>query len=77
LALAVPGDRKQNHGRCRSRSRAGKRLTSRVVSIADGDTVTVLDSSGIRLEGINAPELHQSFGSRSKQNLSELILGRA
>lgn len=47
------------------------------MSIADGDTITVLDSSNaqhrIRLEGIDAPELHQAFGSRSKQNLSELI----
>ena len=55
-------------------------LTGRVVSVADGDTITVLDSSEtqhrIRLEGIDAPELHQAFGSRSKQNLSELVYGK-
>jgi len=55
-------------------------LTGRVVSVADGDTITVLDSTDtqhrIRLEGIDAPESHQAFGSRSKQNLSEMIFGK-
>jgi len=55
-------------------------LNGRVVAIADGDTVTVLDSSDtqhrIRLEGIDAPEAHQAFGSRSKQHLSDLIYGK-
>jgi endonuclease YncB( thermonuclease family) len=54
-------------------------LTGRVVSIADGDTVTVLDADNvqhrIRLSGIDAPESHQAFGTRSKQNLSELVFG--
>jgi len=47
----------------------------RVVGVADGDTITVLDSSNqehrIRLQGIDAPEKGQAFGTRSKQNLSE------
>ena len=55
-------------------------FSGRVVAIADGDTITVLDSSDtqhrIRLEGIDAPESHQAFGSRSKQNLSDLIFGK-
>lgn len=55
-------------------------LVGRVVAIADGDTITLLDSSNtqhrIRLEGIDAPESHQAFGSRSKQNLSDLIYGK-
>lgn len=50
------------------------------MAVADGDTVTVLDSSDtqhrIRLEGIDAPESHQAFGSRSKQNLSDLVFGK-
>src|SRR5207253_10436004 len=50
-------------------------LTGRVVRIADGDTITVLDSSDtqhrIRLDGIDAPESHQAFGTQSKKNLSE------
>jgi endonuclease YncB( thermonuclease family) len=55
-------------------------LTGRVVRVADGDTVTVLDSSNtqyrIRLEGIDAPELHQAFGTQSKKNLSDMVFGR-
>ena len=41
-------------------------LTGRIVSIADGDTVTLLDASlqqhKIRLSGIDAPEKRQPFG---------------
>ena len=55
-------------------------LTGRVVRVADGDTVTVLDSSNtqhrIRLEGIDAPESHQAFGAQSKQSLSQMIFGK-
>src|SRR5204863_1110196 len=52
----------------------------RVVRIADGDTITVLDGSNaqhrIRLQGIDAPESHQAFGTQSKKNLSELIFDK-
>ena len=52
----------------------------RVVSIADGDTLTILDSQHqqhkIRLQGIDAPEMRQSFGKLSKHNLSLLVAGR-
>lgn len=55
-------------------------LHGRVVAIADGDTVTVLDATNtqhkIRLAGIDAPEKMQSFGIRSKQNLSHLVYGK-
>jgi endonuclease YncB( thermonuclease family) len=55
-------------------------LTGRVVAIADGDTLTMLDSSNqqhrIRLNGIDAPEKAQPFGERSKQNLSRLAFNR-
>ena len=55
-------------------------LEGRVVGVHDGDTITVLDASRqqykIRLAGIDAPELHQAFGSRSKQNLSGLVYNR-
>jgi len=55
-------------------------LDGRVVSIHDGDTITVLDASRkqhkIRLAGIDAPELKQAFGTRSKQNLSALVYSR-
>ena len=55
-------------------------LTGRVVRVADGDTITVLDSSNtqhrIRLEGIDAPESHQAFGTQSKQNLSDMVFDK-
>ncbi|HYW72364.1 MAG TPA: thermonuclease family protein [Pyrinomonadaceae bacterium] len=52
-------------------------LAGRVVRIADGDTVTLLDANNtehrIRLQGIDAPESHQDFGAQSKKNLSDMI----
>lgn len=55
-------------------------ITGRVVAIADGDTVTVLDSFNdqhkIRLAGIDAPEKKQAFGMRSKESLSDLVFDK-
>lgn len=55
-------------------------ITGRVVGVADGDTVTVLDSNRVqykvRVAGIDAPEKGQAFGDRSKQNLSNLVFDR-
>lgn len=52
----------------------------RVVRIADGDTITLLDSINtqhrIRLQGIDAPESHQDFGAQSKKNLSDMIFDK-
>lgn len=52
-------------------------LDGRVVGVHDGDTITVLDSSKkqhkIRLAAIDAPELKQAFGTRSRQNLAALV----
>jgi endonuclease YncB( thermonuclease family) len=50
---------------------AAKTLTGCVVGIADGDTITVLDTYNkahrIRLYGIDAPEKKQPFGNRSSR----------
>lgn len=55
-------------------------ITGRVVGVADGDTVTVLDQSNtqhkIRLAGIDAPEKAQAFGQRSKESLSDLLFDK-
>ena len=55
-------------------------LEARVVGVTDGDTVTVLDSQQgpvqVRLAGIDAPEKDQPFGSRSKQSLSNAVMGK-
>jgi endonuclease YncB( thermonuclease family) len=52
-------------------------ITGKVVSISDGDTITVLDASRtqhkIRLAGIDAPEKRQAFGNVSKQNLARMV----
>lgn len=55
-------------------------LTGRVVAVADGDTITVLDEAKrqhrIRLNGIDAPETGQPFANVSKQHLSDLVFGK-
>jgi len=55
-------------------------FTGRVVGIADGDTVTVLDAANVqhkvRLTGIDAPEKKQPFDSRSKQSLSDMVFNK-
>lgn len=55
-------------------------LEGRVVAVADGDTLTVLDSNHlqhkVRLAGIDAPERGQPFGEKSKQSLSRAVHGK-
>ena len=55
-------------------------LTGRVVGVADGDTITVLDANHqqhkIRLQGIDAPEKAQPFGQRSKESLSAMVFNK-
>lgn len=51
----------------------------RVVSVHDGDTLTVLIDRRqvrVRLTDIDAPELRQPFGTRSRQSLSDLCFGK-
>jgi endonuclease YncB( thermonuclease family) len=53
-------------------------FTGRVVKVADGDTITVLNGTRqvkIRLNCIDAPENGQSFGNRAKQFMSSLVFG--
>ncbi|MDP2025620.1 thermonuclease family protein [Sulfuriferula sp.] len=55
-------------------------LTGRVVGIADGDTLTLLDATKIqhkiRLAGIDSPEKGQPFGQVCKKSLSDLAYDR-
>ena len=55
-------------------------LTGKVISVSDGDTVTVLLADNkqekIRLNQIDAPESKQDFGNASKKALSKLIYNK-
>nr|DAN83795.1 MAG TPA: nuclease-like protein [Caudoviricetes sp.] len=54
-------------------------FNGKVVSIHDGDTITVLQDKQqikVRLFGIDAPELKQPYGKKSKQFLANLIAGK-
>ena len=56
-------------------------LLGKVINVADGDTITVLDDTNtqhkIRLTGIDAPEKRQAFGNVSKQSLVERVAGQS
>jgi len=55
-------------------------LSGRVVRVADGDTVSVLDSNKtqhkVRLYGIDTPEWDQPYGKAAKRALSKLVAGK-
>lgn len=53
--------------------------TGKVVAIHDGDTLSVLQRGRaikLRLNAIDAPELHQPFGQQSRKSLSSLCYGK-
>lgn len=49
-------------------------IHGRVIRILDGDTIEIIDSTDttyrIRLEGIDAPEKSQAFGTKARQQLA-------
>jgi endonuclease YncB( thermonuclease family) len=55
-------------------------ITGRVVSVADGDTITMLTAEKvqvkIRLAAIDAPESGQEFGQKSRQALASMVAGK-
>jgi endonuclease YncB( thermonuclease family) len=55
-------------------------VTGTVVSVGDGDTVTVRDADSaqhrVRFFAIDAPESAQEFGPESKAHLSSRVLGK-
>ncbi|WP_417737743.1 thermonuclease family protein [Rosistilla oblonga] len=59
--------------------RVTEELTGKIISVTDGDTIKILVNRKpvtVRLEGIDAPEAKQSFGTKSKQALSEIVFGK-
>lgn len=63
-----------------ARGASAETLYGRVVGVADGDTLTLLDRDNrqrkIRVAGIDAPEKGQPFGEVSRQNLARLVFDR-
>ena len=60
-------------------SAANADVRGRVVSVHDGDTLTVLIDHRqvrVRLTDIDAPERGQPFGTRSRESLSDLCFGK-
>jgi micrococcal nuclease len=57
-----------------------KGITGKVVRVADGDTITILDSKKqqhrVRLIAIDCPESKQAFGQKAKEYLSKLCFGK-
>ncbi len=54
-------------------------FSGRVVSISDGDTISVIyngRTKKVRLNGIDAPEKGQAFGNRAKQFVSAMAFGK-
>lgn len=55
-------------------------MDGRIVAVADGDTVTLLDDGNqqhrIRLGGIDAPERSQPFGQAARQALAGQVFGQ-
>lgn len=54
-------------------------ITDKVIAIADGDTLTVLQNKNqykIRLAEIDTPEKGQPYGTKAKQALSEMVFGK-
>ena len=56
-------------------------IEGRVVGVHDGDTITLLMTDHqqvkVRLAQIDAPEIGQAFGQRSKQALSDLVFNKS
>lgn len=54
-------------------------IEGKVVSVADGDTITVLGPNNnqhkIRLAGIDCPERKQAWGNKARQAVSDLVFG--
>ncbi|MBI1324379.1 micrococcal nuclease [bacterium] len=54
-------------------------IEGKVVAITDGDTITVLvnqEQVKVRLDGIDAPERSQAFGTQAREKLAELAFGK-
>jgi endonuclease YncB( thermonuclease family) len=55
-------------------------LQGKVVRVADGDTITILDATNaqnkVRLNKIDAPEKSQAFGEVSRKHLASMVASK-
>src|SRR3972149_8030480 len=55
-------------------------IEGKVINVADGDTITILDSNReqhrVRIAGIDATEKGEPFGNASRKMLGELVAGK-
>lgn len=67
-------------GESAGRKNSRKTYSGRVTRVYDGDTIHVTDSHGskhkIRMAYIDAPEIKQAYGTRSRDNLKAAAYGR-
>jgi endonuclease YncB( thermonuclease family) len=56
-------------------------IEGKVVAVADGDSLTIVDKDAkrlrVRLAGIDAPERKQPYGAAARKSLAELCLRKA
>jgi len=61
-------------------SSLSKTVTGKVIKVADGDTIIILDSNRkqirIRLYSIDTPEKSQVYGRKAKRFISKLVAGK-
>ena len=58
---------------------AAEQFAGKVIGVADGDTIEVLRDHRpvtLRLNGIDAPEGGQAFGTRARQFVASLVFGQ-
>ncbi len=57
-----------------------KTITGKIISVADGDTITILNNhkqqTKIRLYGIDTPEKGQAYGKKAKKFTASLTAGK-
>ncbi|WP_308084832.1 thermonuclease family protein [Neisseria polysaccharea] len=80
LGVEEGAGRYETPARRRASAKSGHRYTGTVSKVYDGDTLHVIDGDGakhkIRMAYIDAPEMKQAYGTRSRDNLRAAAEGR-
>lgn len=80
LGVEEGAGRYETPARRRASAKSGRSYTGTVSKVYDGDTLHVIDGDGakhkIRMAYIDAPEMKQAYGTRSRDNLRTAAEGR-